>query len=80
MKKLELSREIRAIPTFLFYSTLTIALTQPPAPEKYEIGQSYRSIMGYRSGNQNHRKKYIFFPQATEVVFTAQTSNRLYVS
>ena len=52
----------------------------PSEQEKSEIGQSYRSIMGYRSGNQNDQKKYIFFPQATEVVFTAQTSNRLYVS
>ena len=52
---------MRVIPTFLFYSTLTIEPNEPPAPEKFEIGQSYRSIAGYRSGNQNHRKKYTIF-------------------
>ena len=71
---------MKVIPTFSFYGTLTIEPKWPPVREKSEIGQSYRSIMGYRSGNQNDQKKYIFFPQATEVVFTAQTSNRLYVS
>ena len=55
-EKVGISQKIRVFPTFLFYRTLTIALTQPPASEKYKIGQSYRSITGYRSGNQNGRK------------------------
>ena len=47
---------MRVIPTFLLYGTLTIEPKWPPVREKSEIGQSYRSIMGYRSGNQNRRK------------------------
>ena len=45
-EKVGISQKMRAIPTFSFYSTLTIELTQPPAPEKYKIGHSYRSIAG----------------------------------
>ena len=49
---------MRVIPTFLFYGTLTIALTQPPAPEKYKIGHSYRSIAGL-SFSQSKRPKEV---------------------
>ena len=47
---------MRVIPTFLFFRTKTIEPKQSPGREKHEIGHSYRSFTGYRSGNQNRRK------------------------
>ena len=47
---------MRVIPIFSFFSTWAIEPKQSPGREKHEIGQSYRSIAGYRSGNQNGRK------------------------
>ena len=52
-KKLELSQKMRVIPTFPFYGTLTIEPKWPSARKKRSTEQSYRSITGYRSGNQN---------------------------
>ena len=50
---MELSRKMRIIPTFWFCGTLTIEPKWPSARKKRSTEQSYRSIMGYRSGNQN---------------------------
>ena len=52
-EKVGISQKMRVIPTFSFYSTRTIEPKQSPGREKHEIGQSYRSITSYRSGNQN---------------------------
>ena len=54
---MELSQKMRVIPTFLLYGTLTVEPKWPSARKKCSTEQSYRSIMGYRSGNQYHQNK-----------------------
>ena len=46
---------MRVIPTFWFYSARMIEQKLPSEQEKCEIGRSYRSIVGYRSDNQNRK-------------------------
>ena len=52
-KKLELSGEMRVIPTFLFYGTLTMGAAWF---FEWKNGIPIVQLQGYRSGNQNGRK------------------------
>ena len=52
-KKLELSREMRVIPTFAFYGTLTMGAAWF---FEWKNGIPIVQLQGYRSGNQNGRK------------------------
>ena len=68
-EKVGISQKIRVIPTFLFYSTLTIEPKWPPVREKCEIGQSYRSIAGLSFWQSKRPEEVYPFPHTKEDVY-----------
>jgi len=60
-EKVGIIPKTRVIPTFWFFSANTMEPKSSSEQEKCEIGHSYRSFTGYRSGNQNRLNRASLF-------------------